>query len=133
METELETAVDSDASFADAVDPAPTGLENWVLVCPVDDLTEGTGTCARLGGRQVAVFRLPGGEVRAVQNICPHKAAPVIFQGLVGDKAGEAKVSCPLHKRSYSLEDGRNLTGEGGTLKVFEAQVRDGRIWIRGA
>ena len=131
MEPEIESAVDNDHSFADALPATPGGLEGWTHVCPLDDLAEGSGTCARAGGQQVAVFRLPGGGVRAVQNLCPHKGVPVLFQGLVGDRAGEPKVSCSLHKRSYSLDDGRNLSGEGGRLRTFPAVVRDGAIWVR--
>jgi len=110
-----------------------TEQAEWVEVCPLDDLSEGTGTCARLGAQQVAVFRLPGGEVRAVQNTCPHKGTPVLHQGIVGDKSGEPKITCPLHKRAYSLEDGRNLSDEGGKLRTFAVRVEDGRVWLKGA
>lgn len=118
-------------TLLESVKPS-TGTADWVDVCALDDLSEGTGTCARLGAQQVAVFRLPGGEVRAVQNTCPHKGTPVLHQGIVGDKAGEPKITCPLHKRAYSLEDGRNLTDEGGRLQTFPVRVVDGRIQVKG-
>lgn len=104
----------------------------WVRVCDLDDIAQGTGTCARLGGAQVAIFRISETEIRAVQNVCPHTGTPVLHQGLVGDHSGEPKVACPLHKRTYSLEDGRNLSGEGGKLRVYHARVEDGAIWVEG-
>jgi len=76
------------------------------------------------------VFRISESEFRAVQNVCPHTGAPVLHQGLVGDHGGAAKVACPLHKRTYSLENGHNLSGEGGELRTYSVRVADGIVWV---
>jgi len=102
----------------------------WTRVCDLRDLSAGSGTCARIGGAQVAVFRISDDEFRAAQNVCPHSGAPVLHQGLVGDHGGAPKVTCPLHKRSYSLEDGRNLSGEGGRIRTWPVRVQDGAVWV---
>jgi len=105
---------------------------SWTKVCGLAEISVGSGTCARLGGAQVAVFRISESEIRAVQNVCPHSGAPVLHQGMVGDQGGEAKVACPLHKRVYSLEDGRNMSGEGGKLRVFGVRIEDDAVWVGG-
>jgi nitrite reductase (NADH) small subunit len=104
----------------------------WTKVCDLAEISVGSGTCARLGGAQVAVFRISESEIRAVQNVCPHSGMPVLHQGVVGDHGGEPKVACPLHKRVYSLEDGRNLSGENGKVRVFGARIEDNAIWVGG-
>jgi nitrite reductase (NADH) small subunit len=103
---------------------------NWVDVCSLEDVPVGAGTCVMVGNRQIALFRIGKDQVRALQNICPHKAAAVMHQGIVGDHAGEPKITCPLHKRAYSLVDGRNLTGEGGKLRTFAVRVVDDRVQV---
>ena len=104
----------------------------WIRVCDLEDISLGSGACARIGPAQVAVFRISETEFRAVQNVCPHSGTPVLHQGVVGDHGMEPKVACPLHKRTYSLEDGRNLSGEGGKLRVYAVRIEDGAIWVEG-
>lgn len=105
--------------------------EDWTTACALDDLSVGAGTCVLVGKTQVAVFRVAEGDVRAVQNICPHKGAAAMHQGLVGERSGEVAVFCPLHKRPYSLDDGRCLDDNSGRLKVFQARIVDGMIEVR--
>lgn len=126
---------ESDASWADGGDMletnAPTETAtNWTDACALEDLSVGAGTCAMVGNRQVAVFRISEIEVRAVQNICPHKAAAVIHQGVLADREGDPVVLCPLHKRAYSLDTGNGLDEDGGGLKTFQARIREGRIEV---
>ena len=61
------------------------------------------------------------------QNMCPHKQAFVLAQGLVGETPdGAPKIACPLHKKTYDLETGAE-TGEGDLqLVTFRARVNDG-------
>lgn len=129
--------VESDPSYADGGDTmleqsiqTTESNQTWSDVCALDDLSVGAGTAVLVGNRQVAVFRVSWAVVRAVQNICPHKAAAVMHQGLVGDRDGHAVVMCPLHKRAYRLDDGVGLDEGGAKLKVFACRIRDGRIEV---
>ena len=75
---------------------------------------------ARVTGSQIAVFRFTRrGEWYATQNMCPHKQSFVLSRGIVGDQNGTPKVACPMHKKTFSLEDGSCLTGENYSLHVF--------------
>lgn len=111
--------------------PTEVVVDGWTRVCALDDIPVGSGICVRIGVKQAAVFRLSESEVRSVQNICPHQGVPVMHQGIVGDAHGEPKVACPLHKRTYSLVDGRNLSGEGGKLRRFLVLLDEGFVWLR--
>lgn len=46
---------------------------------------------------------MPFQEWYATQNVCPHKRALVLSQGIVGSKNDVVKVTCPLHKKNFDL------------------------------
>lgn len=106
-------------------------VEGWTKVCALDDISVGTGICVRVGTKQAAVFRVAADQVRSVQNLCPHSGAPVMHQALVGDSDGEPRVTCPLHKRIYSLMDGRNMSGEGGRMRRFVCRIEEDSVWVK--
>jgi NAD(P)H-dependent nitrite reductase small subunit len=62
--------------------------------------------------------------------MCPHKKQLVLSRGIVGDSAGVPKVACPLHKKTFALEDGRCLSGEEYELAVFRVRTEAGRVLI---
>lgn len=49
-----------------------------------------------------AVHAIPQ-EWYATQNVCPHKRALVLSEGIVGSRDGIMKVACPLHKNNFDL------------------------------
>jgi len=48
--------------------------EGWTKVCDLEDVLPGTGVCALVDGRQIAVFRVAD-EVYAVDNFDPASEA----------------------------------------------------------
>jgi NAD(P)H-dependent nitrite reductase small subunit len=75
------------------------------------------------GETQLAVFNnAKRGEWSCTQNMCPHKQAFVLSQGIIGDTNGTPKVACPLHKKTFSLETGEEL-GDGD-LQILTFPVR---------
>ena len=54
--------------------------------------------------------------------MCPHKQAFVLSQGMIGDANGTPKVACPLHKKTFSLETGEELSD--GDLQILTFPVR---------
>ncbi len=47
----------------------------WVRVAAVADVAEGQVRGVRVGGREIALYHLPGGDYRATDNICSHEYA----------------------------------------------------------
>lgn len=97
--------------------------KSWVKVGGVSDFAPNVGTPILYGDTQLAVFNnAQRGEWHCTQNMCPHKQAFVLSQGIIGDAAGVSKVACPLHKKQFALEDGHEL-GEGG-LRIITFPVK---------
>jgi len=63
--------------------------------------------------------------------MCPHKKAFVLARGIIGDAAGEPKVACPLHKKTFSLADGRSLQGEEYRIKTFSVKIEGDRVFVK--
>jgi len=104
--------------------------EGWTRICELDDVVPGTGVCALVEGRQIAIFRIAD-TVYATDNFDPASEANVLSRGLVGDLKGERVVASPIYKHHYSLTTGRCLEDDTKTVHVHRAKVLDGRIWVR--
>ena len=97
--------------------------KSWVKVGSKSDFSANVGTPILVGDTQLAVFNnAQRGEWYCTQNMCPHKQAFVLSQGILGDAQGTAKVACPLHKKQFALEDGSEI-GEGD-LNLLTFPVR---------
>ena len=57
---------------------------------------------------------------------CPHAGAKMA-EGYV-DALGN--IVCPLHRYKFSLERGRNVTGEGYFLKTYHVEVRKEGVFV---
>ncbi|CAO3568735.1 unnamed protein product [Mortierella alpina] len=113
----------------------------WICVGVTKDFEVDAGRTIKYGGVQIAVFRMPNGSWYATQNMCPHKRALVLSQGLLGDSvatAGDGKsqpyVSCPMHKKNFGLEDGKCLSRgdeDKYQIQTFEVKVaEDDKVFL---
>ena len=83
-------------------------------------------------GRQIAVYRFASrGEWHACQNMCPHKREMVLSRGLLGDAKGIPKVACPVHKKSFSLETGKCLSGDDFAVEVYPVKVEGDEVFVQ--
>jgi len=105
--------------------------KRWVRVGRVEDFPKDGGATVLFGKTQIAVFRFASrGEWYATQNVCPHKRALVLSQGIIGDAGGVPKVACPVHKKPFALDDGRCLSGEDYALATFPVRVESGQVYL---
>ncbi|KAF9109624.1 hypothetical protein BGX27_007405 [Mortierella sp. AM989] len=112
--------------------------KKWICVGKTDDFRMDTGQTIKYGDVQIAVFHMSNGSWYATQNMCPHKQAMVLSQGLLGDSvsvAGGDKsvaqpyVSCPMHKKNFGLQDGKCLSSgdeDKYQLQTFDVKVAEG-------
>ncbi len=98
----------------------------WHSICQVEEIPSLGGRTIRAGEVEVAVFRLSGGRIMAVENRCPHKQGP-LAEGIV---SGDT-VICPLHARKISLESGKVLPPDSGCVKTYAVKVKDGRVLLQ--
>ncbi len=103
----------------------------WVRVARTEDIPADTGACAKVGDMQIAVFNFSSrGEWYACQNHCPHKHDMVLARGLLGDLGGEPKVACPQHKKTFSLQTGKNLGGEAYCIRTFQVKIEGHEVLL---
>lgn len=106
-------------------------VEQWVRVAQVEDFPSNAGACVKLGDEQIAVFNFASyRDWYACQNMCPHKRDMVLARGLIGDQEGTPKVACPQHKKTFSLIDGSNLSGEEYSINIYPVKVEQGFVYI---
>lgn len=114
---------------APANDVFANSEKSWVDVGAVSDFLPNIGTPVLYGDSQLAIFNNEQrGEWYATQNMCPHKQAFVLSQGIVGDKDGTPKVACPLHKKQFSLETGEGIGDEPLNILTFPISIANGRV-----
>jgi len=104
--------------------------KSWVKVGKVSDFPKNSGSTILYGTSQLAVFNNDKrGEWYCTQNMCPHKQAFVLSQGIVGDASGVPKVACPLHKKNFGLKDGAEI---GGDLQLitFQIQIAGDEVFV---
>ncbi|KAF8189889.1 nitrite reductase [Mycena galopus ATCC 62051] len=99
----------------------------WLsLVSKADMMPTDVGTTSvaiKYGETQLAVFHLPKRGYFATQQMCPHRRAFVLDHGIIGESPkGEPYVSCPLHKRNYTLSGGACLNDAEYQILTFEAR-----------
>ncbi|MCU0327195.1 MAG: nitrite reductase small subunit NirD [Spirosomaceae bacterium] len=103
----------------------------WQQVCRVEDIPEDGGACVLLDGEQIAIYNFTRrGEWFATQNLCPHKQQMVLSRGMIGTQAGEPKVACPFHKKTFSLKSGKCLSGDDYEIKTYPVRIEDGMVLV---
>lgn len=104
---------------------------HWFKVAAVEDIPLNGGACIKYKNKQIAVFHFARRDKwYACQNLCPHKMEMVLSRGMIGDEKGTPKVACPLHKHSFSLETGENLTGDLPAIALFPVKISAGFVYI---
>jgi nitrite reductase (NADH) small subunit len=114
------------------MNPNPTQTPlTWHFACSVDEVPADGGACALIEGQQIAIFHFARrGEWFATQNRCPHRQQMVLARGMIGSQAGEPKVACPFHKKTFSLQSGTCLSGEEYRIETYPVRVEDGRVYV---
>lgn len=106
--------------------------KSWVQVGKTSDFLANVGTPILYGDSQLAVFNNEKrGEWYCTQNMCPHKQAFVLSQGIMGDASGVPKVACPLHKKTFSLESGEQLGGDDDlNILTFPVKLEGDKVFV---
>lgn len=108
-----------------------------------DDLPNGISATVKRGDTQLALWRFRG-RYYATQQMCPHKRAFVLSEGLLGEPPADSAsptppgssgpspwVSCPLHKRNFDLASGDCKTDDSLSIATFPAEERpDGLVYL---
>jgi nitrite reductase (NADH) small subunit len=94
---------------------------------PVADLAEllpDEGTIVAVGARRIALFRR-GGEVHALDNVCPHAGGPL---GL-GDLR-DGVVSCPFHGWQFDVRTGACVSMPGEGVASWPTRLQGTTVYV---
>jgi nitrite reductase (NAD(P)H) len=102
------------------------------------DIATGDSNAVKRGDTQLAIFKVRG-KYYCTQQMCPHKRAFVLSDGLIGEEtSGEKKklwVSCPYHKRNFELtgdDAGKCGNDESINIATFPVEEReDGWVYVK--
>jgi nitrite reductase/ring-hydroxylating ferredoxin subunit len=65
-------------------------------------------------------------QLHACTQKCPHAGTP-LSEGWL-DAAGN--IVCPNHHYKFSMQNGRNVSGEGYFLKIFPVELREDGVFV---
>ncbi len=92
-------------------------MKRWV-VANVSDISERRSRTVMIEGTEVALFKLSTGEVKAIENRCPHKGGK-LSEGIVCDHL----VFCPLHDWKINIRDGKVQDPDEGYVITYHVEV----------
>lgn len=98
---------------------------SWIAIGSTEDIPRRGARCIATPAGRIAVFRTADHRFFALEDRCPHKEGP-LSQGIVHGAA----VTCPLHNWVISLETGRALGADEGSVRTFALKVEDGKLFI---
>lgn len=93
-------------------------MHTKVMVANVRDIDVLGSRTFSIGDKEIAIFRLSDGSIRAVENRCPHKGGR-LSEGMVCG----SNVHCPLHDWKIDLVSGRVQEPDHGAVTVYETEV----------
>ena len=97
----------------------------WVRLCGADEAPAvGKLVAAEVRGMALCVGNI-GGVLHAVDNVCPHRRAPLAEGWLEGDK-----VVCPWHSWNFDMSSGLAEYPEGEKVEVFPLKVEGGEVLV---
>jgi nitrite reductase (NADH) small subunit len=96
-----------------------------ITVGEVGAVPPGRGATVKLkGGGEIALFNV-GGQYHAIENFCPHKAAPLADSRLYGNI-----VECDLHGWRFDVRSGECFTKKGCSIESYEVVIEDEMIKV---
>jgi nitrite reductase (NADH) small subunit len=92
-------------------------MKRWV-VANVSDIMERRSRTVMVNNIEVALFKLSTGEIKAIENRCPHKGGK-LSEGIVCDH----HVFCPLHDWRINMNDGLVEDPDEGCVVTYQVEI----------
>jgi len=106
-------------------------IKEWFTAGKTEDFPKDSGIAVKYMDTQIAVFYFSEtNKWYATQNQCPHKLEMALSRGIIGSKDEEPKVSCPFHKKSFSLKSGKCLSGDNYEISTYPVKIEDDHVLI---
>ena len=82
-------------------------------------------TIVEVAGKKITLGKF-NEDVYAFAHKCPH-ASGIMADGFIN---AMGRVVCPLHRYQFSMENGRNTSGEGYYLKTYPVKIDNEVLFI---
>jgi 3-phenylpropionate/trans-cinnamate dioxygenase ferredoxin subunit len=99
----------------------------WHVVGPLNAIEWQANGMAivEVGGKKITLGKHQD-AIYAFAHKCPH-ASGIMADGFIN---AVGRVVCPLHRYQFSLENGRNTSGEGYFLKTYPVKMEEDQLWV---
>lgn len=94
-------------------------------VASISDVPLGSGIQVTIDDDDFALFNV-GGEFFAIDDLCPHRGAP-LSQGFLEQN----KVFCPLHCFDFNLKTGECQVASHLSVATYPTKVENGEVFIQ--
>jgi nitrite reductase (NADH) large subunit len=106
--------------------------KSWIHYGKTQDFAPNDGSPVLYGHSQLAIFNnAKRGEWYCTQNMCPHKQAFVLSQGILGSVEDIPKVACPLHKKNFNLQTGKQIGDGDLEIITFPVKVEGDSLFVQ--
>jgi nitrite reductase/ring-hydroxylating ferredoxin subunit len=99
--------------------------EPFVRAFSLAELPAGESRMEQVGDYDVAFFNV-GGEIYALDDVCPHFGGSLHLGPLLDD--GKI-VACPLHGWRFNLSDGKMNPGKR-SVSAFDVRIENGDVYV---
>jgi nitrite reductase (NADH) small subunit len=96
-----------------------------VFIAEIAELPQKLGKTVIVGNKEIAVFKTENGDIRAIENRCPHKGG-VLAEGIL---SGEY-VFCPMHDWKISVKDGKVQAPDVGCVQTYPVEIKGGQVFV---
>ncbi len=101
----------------------------YVKACASTEIVGEAGTCAMVGGKKIALFRVDG-KILAVDDMCTHDEAS-LAEGTVLHENERCVVECPWHGAHFDLVSGKAVTFPAVTpVTAYIARELNGSVEV---
>ncbi|MEH7106669.1 nitrite reductase small subunit NirD [Bacillus sp. JJ1764] len=94
-------------------------------VCSIHELKDRIGKTVSFGDKEIALFKLSNGKIRALENRCPHKGG-ALSEGIVSSDF----VFCPMHDWKICLHDGMVQTPDRGCAQTYQTSIENDLVFL---
>ncbi len=111
------------------------------IACDAADVPLGGRLIVQVGRASVGIFNI-GGQILAINNLCPHAGAPICEGAICGAVVSDAPyerhlayegliLKCPWHGWEFLLPEGVTLTHPQERLRLYPVSIEDGKVIVQ--